>query len=1242
MRINIRFIFRVMPILGMLVATFLIFNSAPSQAQEFRSTLTGQVTDPSGAVIPNATVTAVKNDTQQSYTGRTNGAGLYNISYMLPGLYTVTVKAQGFRTFLQEKVLLQAGQGYGLNVKLEVGAATQSVTVTAAPPLIQTTNATGGTVLSARTIENLPLNGRQIFMLIGTTPGSKFLQTQFGSSGFSGTRGWDVTSSYSIGGAANIQGNYNNFQLNGASDTIMTGIGEQGTWMTAPNVDALQETNVMDNLYDARYGESGGGIVNMVTKTGTNAFHGDLYDYLENGALNANTFTNDITGVPKEHQVQNQFGGTFGGPIKKDKIFFFGSYEGYREIIPYTVIQSVPTAAEANGDFTGTGYDIFNPATVACTAPGGTLGDCAGNAYASTAFPGDTIPPADINKSGADIMKLFPMPNIPGAGIENNFVSYAPDLYSYNQPMARLDYTQSPTSRWYAAFEWQGGSEVRNSSGFPGATANGNIDHTRNNTVDTLDFTHTFSPTLIGDFKASFSRFGEFEENGNFAAQTGISSLGLSYPFAGTAAYKNLLPQITFSEIYANSGPTGSALVGNQLTDDIYTNTVFDADFNKTKGRNNIEFGGEYGEYQFANAPGGSPNGMFEFYPNFTQYNPTSRSSLPAGVTGTSGNVLADLLLGDPGDTGIGDGCSGNCGVAWNTSFQEGFPLWAVYGQDNIRVTHRLTVNIGLRYSVQRGVRARYNNGNRGMCLSCVNTSVTSNPTYQANVAGDAAAWSTYTSALNAAVPGAAGITSSAFSQALGYIQFANVNGQSRDFYNTDWSNIGPRLGFAYMIDPKTVVRGGWGWLYGYGIESGTTTGFEYTTPYQNTLNGVTPVNYFAEGTPFPNGILQPTGASLGEATAIGQQSSLDFPERRMPRIQVMSLGVQRALPGHMVLDVKYAGNYGRNLRDFLWLNGTLPLSRGYPELQQTTYNPAVASLYTEQVPNPYYGVVPVTTQMGGSPTVSAQNLMVPDSLFNLVGDYTAPDGKSWYDSLQVKLDKRLFGATRGLSLQVAYTYEKATQSDGYRNGWPWQDAKQIYEVQSDDETNVLTWTGVWDLPWGQGAKYLAPNPGKALGYLINNWRFGWVFSEATGLPVSDPGNWYLSTHSFTPNGGPTFGQWIYNCNGVPESCYESIPSDGQGNQPDRIPYLRMYSVPDLDIDLEKNIPILESKTLQFRVDMFNMSNTPYFGSLQTNPFSNGGKITQSSDGSWNGFGTVPFTQYNFSRIIQLSLKFLF
>lgn len=1207
-------------------------------AQEFRSSLTGQVTDPSGAVIPNATVTAVMNSTHQTYTATTSGAGVYFINYVLPGTYTITVKARGFKTAVQENVLVLAAQSRGVNFKLEVGAVSQAVTVTSTPPIIETASGSGGTVLEARQVENLPLNGRQVYMLVQTTPGSKFNQTQFGASGYSGTRGWDVSNNYSIGGSSAQAGNFNNFTLNGANMTIMTGFGPEGTWMTAPNVDALQEVNIMDQMYDARYGRTGGGVVNMVTKSGTNAYHGDVYDYLENGALNANNFENNLNGVPTQKVVQNQFGGTFGGPIVHNKIFFFGAYEGYRETIPFTTLTSVPTLAERNGDFSATQYTIYDPTTTVCNSPGGTLGDCKGNNYSRTAFPGDMIPTADISKAGQALINLFPDPNIPGAGDRNNYIANAPDKYRYDQWMVRGDYNTSDKTRWYSAYEWQHGHEFRNSSGFPGAAMNGNIDHSRNNMVATQDMTHIFSPTMVGDFKLSFARFDEPEFNGDLSAQKGLQSVGLNYPIAGSATYSNLLPEIFFGEIYPQ-------LVGNSLSDNLYTNTVFDADFTKNHGRHTIEFGGEVGEYNFASAPGGSPNGYFDFCGTYTQYNPTKRNALP-GIN--DGNVLADLLLGYPGS-----GCNGHSsGIDWNSSVMEDTPMWDIYGQDNIRVSHRLTLQIGLRYDVQRGLRERYNRLNRGLCLACVNP-ITNNPVYKANLAADTPAWLAY---------GFSQQDIAALSTLYGGIEFPGVAGQPRDAYNTDWSNIGPRIGFAYMINNKTVLRGGWGWMYAYGIEGGTRVGFSQGTGYVDSLNGgITPTNYFLSGSPFPNGLQVPTGSSLGLLTSVGNQANLDFPGRRIPRIQIMSLGVQRELPGHMLLDVKYAGNYTRNLRDHVWVNGTLPLSGGpmpgnlgYPQLQQNTYDPTVGDFYNNQVPNPFYGVVPINSNYGSSPTIQAARLLVPFSEFNLVGDYTMPLGRVWYDSLQVKLDKRLYGQTRGLSFQVAYTYSKNMQSDGWRNGWPWQDARQIYEVTGDDRTHVLTWSSVWDLPIGRGAKYLATNPGPVLNQVVSGWRLSWILTLQSGTPDGIAGRWPAvgSTYqppaghtaaegfSYIPPGGSTFSQWINNCGGVPLNCFPSTPPFAQGNQPDRISYVRNPTIPDLDLSLIKDFPITESKKLQFRADAFNFTNTPLFPGPDTNP--NDGAPRRQANGNWAGFGTINLFQQNFPRIVQLSLKFFF
>lgn len=227
-------------------------------------------------------------------------------------------------------------------------------------------------------------------------------------------------------------------------------------------------------------------------------------------------------------------------------------------------------------------------------------------------------------------------------------------------------------------------------------------------------------------------------------------------------------------------------------------------------------------------------------------------------------------------------------------------------------------------------------------------------------------------------------------------------------------------------------------------------------------------------------------------------------------------------------------------------------------------------------------------------------------------------------------------------------------QSDGWRNGWPWQDAKQIYQITGDDRTHIMTWSGVWDLPMGRGAKYFLTNPGPVLNQIVSGWRLSSIFTFQTGTPQGLAGRWPVagSTYQppagrsagqgyyYVPQGGSTFGQWINNCGGVPLNCLPSTPSFSQGNQPDRVSYVRNYSVPDLDVSLIKTFPITESKKLQFRADAFNFTNTPLFGGADTNP--NDGAPRRQANGNWQGFGTVSFFQDNFPRIVQLSLKFLF
>lgn len=927
--------------------------------------------------------------------------------------------------------------------------------------------------------------------------------------------------------------------------------------------------------------------------------------------MNANNFENNLNGIPRQNVHQNQFGGTFGGPVKKDKIFFFGSYEQYIEHIPFTTVTSVPPAylrpSSGGGvNFSQTGYTIYDPATTVCTVAGGTIGNCPGNAYARTEFPNDTIPANRINPVGAALLNLYPLPNS-GNGLQNNFVANVPDKYFYWQPMVRVDYDTSDKTRWYSMFAFQHGTEFRNVSGFPPPAENGNINTMRQELMASQDMTHIFSGTLLADFKFSFSRFLDSFPDGDLAATTTPSSIGLNMPDVPTTTLK-LLPEINNSSccFYPQ-------VVGNSVSNDVYNTIAFDNDWTKTFANHTVHFGGEVQELQYAN-PGavGNPNGQFKFGTQYTQYNPLQRNTIP-GVN--DGFIVADMLLGYP-DSGS---------VDYNNTLFEGMPTWALYTQDDWKVTKKLTLNIGIRYDVQLGLRERYNRLNRGMCFTCVNP-ITTVPQYQANLAADGPALL------------AAGINPASLATVYGGIEFAGAGGNSRDAYNTDWSNIQPRLGFAYAPNEKTVIRGGYGIFYTVGLEAGTQTGFSISTPYTSSINGsVTPTDYFASGNPFPSGVQVPPGNSLGLLTALGNGTSIDFPGRRIPRSQEVSIGFQRELPGQIVLDARYAGNFTDRLRVFVWDNGTLT----YNQLQQGIANP---SLFNAQVPNPYYNVpgIPPSSTCGSSPTVSRITLLLPLSQYcGLIGQYNDPLGKNFYNGLEVKLNKRY---SNGLSFQISYTYSKTMQATGYENGWPYQDPNLKYQIGQYDRTQVFTATTELALPFGKGSSFgIAPNASGVLGAFINGWAIDFILSAQTGTPVNlNTGYYNDCNHPYAPNGGPTLFNYLYNnySSGNPLGCWSTIPQYGLMNLPNYISQVRNPTITNLDIALHKDFAITERSRLQFRFEAMNATNTVLFPGPDTNPGDGPPKV--NSNGTYSGFGTVNLYQQNFPRILQLALKYIF
>jgi hypothetical protein len=1221
----------------MLLATLILLPGLATQAQEFRAVLTGQATDTSGAVIKNVTVTAVDNASGTSYTGKTTAQGVYYIPYVLPGTYTVTAKASGFKTTIQDNVLLTASQSYAQNFKLDVGSVAETVEVTAAPPEVDTASGSGGTVIDARQLEGVPLNGAQVYMLLGTTPGSQFTQTSFGTGGYSGTRGWDVTNAYTLGGG--VVGN-NQFTLNGTNITQQTAAQNgAGSWIVSPNIDAIQETNVMTTSYDARYGRTSGGTVNMVTKNGTNQFHGMADEAYEGALMNANNYENNLTGTHRGGWVQNQFHITAGGPVKRNRLFFFFGFEGYRESLAAQVLEHVAPAYERPGyngnpgvDFSliqtmdpaeyPNGVPIYEPGTAYCLTGGPATG-CGGNSLAQVQFPGNAIPGPQINPIGAALLQYVPLPNIASAqnlAGGNNYTASTPDVYDYNQPMIRVDYNLNQSTKMYSYYEWQKGTENRNQNGFTGVAAKGNINWMRENWVGTQDFTHVFSPTLLGDFKASFTRFATNTPDGNLAAAVDPASVGLTMPLPDTTTLKDL------PEINVNGLP---GIIGNTPGSDVSNSIGFDTDFTKTWGSHNIHIGGMVYEFQYNNFGDlGNGSGNFGFSSQFTQYDPqngncyqaTPNPVNPCNSNQNNGLGIASLLLGYP--TGGG--------ISWNLTQAIGQPVYAIYAQDDWRVTPHLTLNLGLRWDVERGLRSRQNLLDRGLCLTCVSP-INSDPNYAANIANGAnqTAWA------------AAGIPTPG--TVYGGLEFAGYNGQPRSAYNLDWTDIGPRIGFAYALDPKTVIRGGWGLMYSYGLEGGNASGASANTPYISSLDNVNPTNYFQGGSPFSNvsNVLnKPPGDSIGLLTDVGEGiGQEDFPDRKIPREKIFSFGLQHEFPGAVVLDARYAANYTSKLRIGLWLNGVMTLA----EENAAIANPAI---WDQQVPNPYYQVASmVGNGCGQGKTVQAIDLLLPLSQYcnaggnSVTGQPNFPMGHNWYNGMEVKLTKRMQGgATQGLTFQVSYTWSKTINGDGYLNGWPYQDPRQIHYLAGSDRTNVAGITTVYDLPFGKGGmRFNNPNP--IVGAFINNWRLSSVIAAQSGQPVGiNQGYQYHCDHSYRPDNGTSVreGHWFY----ANKSCWSGNTQWELMSLNGETDVVRTPTITNVDLSLVKQVPIRDWANFSLRLDAFNAFNSVLFGGPDTGPGDANATYTQGA--GWSGFGTVGPYQQNFPRILQVSGKITF
>ena len=903
---------------------------APAYGQESRGSITGQIEDATGAIIPGASITAVNVDTRVATSTTTNSDGVYSLLYLLPGTYTVTADKDHFKTVVYNSVRLDAGQQLGLNVALNAGSLDQEVVVTADPVDLDTVSASLGGVVDQTRVENMPTAGLMVFDDVTLVEGVRLEGL-----------GFNLTprnngGNYTVSGA---QTNANAFYMNGAP------VSDQGSWYFVPNQEAVQQVTAVAMPYDAQYGRTQGGAFTATVKNGTNAYHGSIYEYYGNQALNANTWVANLNHSPKSVNIRSVYGGESSGPIRKDRTFYFGSYEAYRQTEPLPTTKTVPPTAWISGNFAGSGYTIYDPLSTHCTKTN-SAGGC--TTYARTPFPGDIIPQSRISKVGQAILSMYPAPT--QAGATSNLYAAGPRHVEYQQYIGRIDHNFSQNTRMYALYTHEYDYEYSSGNSFTNEASTASIPTSYDHNA-ILDLTHIFSPSMVLDLKASYGHITGTTTTGvaiqdNYLA----SNLGFNMPAVPTTPHQNIVPAISV---------TGMAdLFGNTQSGTAHADADFSGSVTQLVGRHNLHYGAEIMDIQQApTGVLGTPNGAFTFGANFTQGNPL------AATTG-QGNAVADTLLGYPSSGSIG----------WTAPTFITVHYYAAFIQDDFKILPNLAFNLGLRWDVNKSPRDRHNRINDGFCFTCTNP---------------------LTGQVNYAI--APGLQN----PLLGGLQFAGVNGAPSTPYKVQWNDWQPRFGFSWGPLRDTVVRGGYGIYYPWAPLDVDTTGFSQTTSFVPSLDGnLTPNGYLNSGTPYPGGAVAPTGSSAGLETAAGTAISFNNTNRRLRMVQHWSFGIQQRIPGALLLDVEYVGSNDHGMPVTSQL-GVIPTA-----LQQNCN--LDLSLCNTNVSNPFYGVVPVTAGNGSSTTIPAWRLKRAFPLFNGVTEQRLPTGSSHYNALDVRVERRV------------------------------------------------------------------------------------------------------------------------------------------------------------------------------------------------------------------------------------------
>jgi hypothetical protein len=1121
------------------VAVLLFLISGIALQGQQMAQLSGRITDNGGAVIPEAAVTVTNAARGIKSTTKSDATGYYVIPLLPPaGDYQLTVSAGGFQTAQRSGITLQVAQVAQIDMVLTVGSVSQTVTITGAPPLLDTQTSSLGQVLSANTISSLPLNGRSSFRLIQLTPGVTFNQAangQFGDVPVNTT--WDADFSINGGRAQS-----NEFLIDGVPSTA--GFFNQVT--TIPSVDDTQEFKVESANLSAQYGRFAGGVINVTTKAGTNDFHGAVFEFLRNNVLNANDYIDKGAGKATPAFHMNQFGAAVGGPVilphlyhGEDKTFFFGDFQETRRVQGSTFLASVPTAMQRNGDFSqtynssGSLVKIYNPFSTE-------INPSNPSQYIRTPFPNNVIPSSMIDPVAKAIMAYYPMPNTTGSQFTNanNYLSNAPLVVNAGQGSARIDQNVNDRYRFFGRFGWMLTNLTQpNSYGNVASGGNGAVGTTQfHNWSFAFNNTVILSPTELLTINYGFARWFQLRETLSYGFDN--ASLGFPADFVNSIT----IPMFPSVNLTGYGGTNGQSYLHNGNDSHSLLTSL-----TSIHGRHTLIVGSDIRLHLINYFNVSSSAGTFSFTQAQTQ------GSNPNTASSTAGNAVASFLLG-AGNSGSMPIGAGNEMKDWYAAF---------YVQDNIRISPKLTMNLGLRYEEESPYTDRHNELNY----------------FSTTIASPAA--------------------NSQFPALKGGLVFAGQNGTSSQVYNWNKNQFGPRIGFAYSPIPSTVIHAGAGIVYApleisnNAVGFAPNTGYSSSTSWETSQNGgLNPYNLLSN--PYPQGLVQPTGNSLGAGTALGQSIGVWDAHPKTPETYQWNLGIQRQFPSNMTVEAAYVGTRGLHWTNNLSLN---QLNPSYLGMGTALQNP---------VANPFQPFVSIGALSGA--TVTQQQLLLPYPQFTGVTEENATWGSSSYQSGQFKVNKH---TTHGISFLAVYTISKwlanapgADAPIGTNNGTSVQNNYNLRAEKSLSENDIpqaLIFNSVIELPFGHGRRFLN-HTNRFVDTLAGGWNVSPIltlqkgFPLALSAPITDGGN----RPNYVPGVSPKLSSNRPIAQKVKEwfntAAFALPPAFTFGDVSRTIGSVRSPALKNLDLSVDKETQIVGRLRMQFRADIFNFTNTPHFG----------------------------------------------